>query len=54
MTQLRIAFVTPTYAGDFERCRLLCESFDRMAKEDFVHYLLVADHDLALFKPFES
>jgi Family of unknown function (DUF6492) len=46
-----IAFITPSYAGDIERCRLLCDSMDRMAECDFRHYVLVADHDLPMFQP---
>ncbi len=47
----RLAIVTPSYAGDHQRCVLLAESLDRMATSDFQHYILVADHDLPLFKP---
>jgi hypothetical protein len=47
----RIAVLTPSYAGDFERCRLLCESMDKMATEPIEHLLLVADHDFPLFAP---
>ena len=50
----RIAFVTPSYSGDLERCALLCESLDRMAQCGFEHYLLVADHDLPGFAGFAS
>jgi Family of unknown function (DUF6492) len=49
-----IAFITPSYKGDFERCRLLCESMDLMAKGNWRHYILTADHDRALFKPLEG
>jgi Family of unknown function (DUF6492) len=45
-----IAFITPSYEGDFERCQLLCESMDAMAQGDWRHYILVADHDAALFR----
>lgn len=50
----RIAFVTPSYAGDLSRCALLCESLDLMAQFDFTHYVLVANHDLADFRGFAS
>jgi hypothetical protein len=48
---LSFAVVTPSYAADHERCRLLCESLDAMADGPYRHYLLVADHDLPLFAP---
>jgi Family of unknown function (DUF6492) len=50
----RLAIITPSYAGDHRRCLLLCDSLDRMATGDFVHYILVADHDRALFAPLEG
>jgi Family of unknown function (DUF6492) len=50
----RLAIITPSYAGDRERCLLLCESLDRMATCDFRHYILVADQDRALFAPLEG
>ncbi|MFM9975468.1 MAG: DUF6492 family protein [Beijerinckiaceae bacterium] len=46
-----IAFITPSYERDLERCRLLCESMDDMAQGNWQHYILVADHDAPLFKP---
>jgi hypothetical protein len=45
-----LAIVTPSYAADFARCQLLCESMDAMAESRFRHYVLVANHDLAQFK----
>lgn len=44
------AVITASYAGDFERCRLLCESLDNHLKGVWTHYLLVEEHDVALFK----
>jgi Family of unknown function (DUF6492) len=46
-----LAILTPSYAADFERCRLLCESLDALGDGRSRHYILVADHDLAQFKP---
>ena len=46
--------VTPSYAGDFERCRLLCESIDRFVTGFEKHYLLVAGFDVGLFRQLES
>jgi hypothetical protein len=48
------AIATPSYAGDYERCRLLCASIDRFVSGYDTHYLLVEDKDLALFKPLEG
>ncbi|WP_309083534.1 DUF6492 family protein [Chelativorans sp.] len=48
------ALVTPSYAGDFERCRLLCETVDRFVTGATKHYLLVAGHDVARFRALES
>lgn len=45
----RVALVTPSYAADFERCKLLCESVDRFVSDNVDHYILVDDGDYALF-----
>lgn len=45
------AIATPSHAGDFARCRLLCASIDRYLSGHSTHYLLVEDADLSLFKP---
>ncbi|MGO8737368.1 DUF6492 family protein [Rhodoblastus sp.] len=46
--------VTLSYRGDFEVCRLLCESVDRFAPKNFVHRLYVPTRDLALFAPLAN
>ncbi|WP_246707559.1 DUF6492 family protein [Ensifer oleiphilus] len=51
---MRTAIVTASYANDFERCRLMCESMDRRLQGDWIHYLLVADFDVALFRQLEG
>ncbi len=51
---MRTAVVTASYANDFERCRLLCESMDVRLKGDWVHYLLVAPFDVVLFRQLEG
>lgn len=48
------AIVTASYAGDFERCRLLCETVDARVTGAARHYLLVAGHDVALFRRLET
>lgn len=49
-----IAIVTSSFAGDLERCRLLCETIDRHVTGFSHHYLLVAGHDVKRFRPFEG
>ena len=44
-----IALVTPSYAADFERCRLLCDSMDAFVSGHTHHYILVADNDAGMF-----
>lgn len=50
----RTALVTASYAGDFERCRLLCETVDRHVSGLTRHLLLVSDPDVALFRQLEG
>ena len=50
----RIAIVTASYRGDFERCRLLCDSLDRFAEGFACHYLLVENRDAAMFRALEG
>jgi hypothetical protein len=51
VSALSVAIATPSYSGDFERCRLLCASIDRFVSGHAMHYLLVEDRDLKLFAP---
>ena len=48
-----LSIITPSYAGDRERCDLLCQSIDRTVhsdkRGDWEHLILVADEDEALF-----
>lgn len=46
--------VTASYARDFERCRLLCETMDRHVTGFSHHYLLVEQRDVALFRQLEA
>lgn len=50
----RTALVTASYAADFERCRLLCETVDRHVTGATRHLLLVSDPDVALFQQLEG
>ncbi len=47
-----IAIITPSYHGDLERCRLLCDTLDQAGGERWHHLILVADGDLPLFREF--
>jgi hypothetical protein len=46
--------VTASYAPDFDRCRLLCETADRHVTGITHHYILVEGRDVPLFRQFES
>jgi hypothetical protein len=48
------AIVTASYAPDFERCRLLCETVDRFVTGMSRHYILVEERDLAQFRALEG
>lgn len=54
MSEPAAAVVTASYAPDFERCRLLCETLDRHAVGWACHYLLVEPRDVALFRRLEG
>lgn len=44
------AIITPSYKGDFERCRILCESIDAFVVGNWHHYIIVETVDLGLFQ----
>ncbi|RUW84483.1 DUF6492 family protein [Mesorhizobium sp. M1E.F.Ca.ET.063.01.1.1] len=48
------AVVTASYAPDFERCRLLCETMDRHVTGVARHYILVEHRDVVLFRQLEG
>ncbi|WP_235679330.1 DUF6492 family protein [Aquibium microcysteis] len=48
------AIVTASYAPDFERCRLLCETIDARVTGFTRHYILVEHSDVALFRQLEG
>lgn len=48
------AIVTASYAPDFERCRLLCETVDRYVSGAAHHYILVEHRDVQLFRQLEN
>ncbi|WP_421914440.1 DUF6492 family protein [Mesorhizobium sp.] len=48
------AIVTASYAPDFERCRLLCETIDRHVSGMAHHYILVEQRDVTLFRQLQD
>lgn len=48
------SIITASYAPDFERCKILCESIDKYASGYDCHYLLVNVPDLPLFAQLEG
>jgi hypothetical protein len=51
---MKTAVMTASYAADFERCALLCESMDRFLRGQWHHYLLVERNDVRLFTSLEG
>jgi Family of unknown function (DUF6492) len=47
---LRFGIITPSYAPDFERCRLLCQSIEQFVSPPVHHYIVVDQADWALFQ----
>ena len=48
------AVITPSYAPDYQRSRLLCKTLDDRACSKFTHYLVVDAKDYRLFASLES
>lgn len=51
---MKTAIVTASFAPDFERCKLLCETIDRHVTGYTRHYILVEHRDIALFRQLEG
>ncbi|TCD16571.1 DUF6492 family protein [Oricola cellulosilytica] len=51
---MRNAIITASYAPDFERCAILCETIDRLVTGFECHYLLVDMPDKELFAQLEG
>ncbi len=49
-----ISLITPSYRGDRDSCRLLCDSIDRYVTGYDVHYIVIGDEDVDVFAPFEG
>ena len=52
--KMRTAVVTASYAADFERCRLLCDSLDARLKGNWNHYILVEQRDVGRFSALKG
>jgi hypothetical protein len=48
------ALVTPSFAGDFERCKLLVESVERCIGTDYPYYIMVPASDLPVFETLKT
>jgi Family of unknown function (DUF6492) len=48
------AVITPSYKGDYERCRILCQSMDAFMLGNWHHYIIVETVDLVLFQGLSS
>lgn len=51
---MNFAIVTPSYAPDFDQCKLLCETVEQWVDPTVQHYLIVDKRDLELFKKLEN
>ncbi|NJL48287.1 MAG: hypothetical protein HC929_13400 [Leptolyngbyaceae cyanobacterium SM2_5_2] len=47
---LSFGLITPSYAPDFDRCRLLCETKKRFLPDSVNHYIVVDRRDVPLFR----
>lgn len=50
MNNLNFGIITPSYAPDYERCRLLSQSIRKFVSSPYTHYIIVAQSDFQLFK----
>jgi len=50
----KTAIITPSYAADFERCRLLVDSIDAHVSNVADHYILVDSDDFPLFSSLKG
>jgi hypothetical protein len=48
------AIITPSYAPDFLRCKLLCESIDQYSLSPVKHYIIVDQKDWKLFQTLQN
>ncbi|MGL5794781.1 MAG: DUF6492 family protein [Waterburya sp.] len=48
------AIITPSYAPDFLRCQLLCETIDKYSLSPVKHYIIVDQKDWKLFQTLQK
>ncbi|MBF2063315.1 MAG: hypothetical protein IGS39_02610 [Calothrix sp. C42_A2020_038] len=53
MQQLSFCLITPSYAPDFERCKLLAWSVEAFAPQGVKHYIIVPKRDFSLFRQIQ-
>jgi Family of unknown function (DUF6492) len=51
---MKTAIVTASFAPDFERCKLLCETMDKHVTGYSRHYILVEHSDVGIFRQLEG
>lgn len=54
MKKFDFAIITPSYAPDFERCRLLSWSIQKFVSPSVTHYIIVDRRDLSLFRQLKN
>ncbi|AFY35656.1 DUF6492 family protein [Calothrix sp. PCC 7507] len=54
MNNLEFGIITPSYAPDFERCKLLSWSIQNFISPAVTHYIIVDARDLPLFRQLKS
>ena len=54
MKKIDFAIITPSYAPDFERCRLLSWSIQKYVSPSITHYIIVDRRDLLLFRQLQG
>jgi hypothetical protein len=54
MSQPKICLITPSYAPDFERCKLLSETKNIHNRSELKHYIVVDKNDFALFNQLKK
>ncbi len=54
MKKFDFAIITPSYAPDFERCRLLSLSIQKYVSPCITHYIIVDRRDLLLFRQLQG
>jgi hypothetical protein len=54
MKTFDFAIITPSYAPDFERCRLLSWSINQFVSPSITHYIIVERRDLSLFRQLQG